>query len=63
VARSAGGLRRVEQCLPPLRPVETQACLGAHFEAMSADPDFEYLIVDSTIVRAYQHAAGAKRGV
>jgi putative transposase len=32
------------------------------FEAMSNDPDFEYLIVDSTIVRAHQHAAGAKKG-
>src|SRR2546429_4002467 len=28
---------------------------------MSDDPDFEYLIVDSTIVRAHQHAAGAKK--
>ena len=33
------------------------------FEAVSDDPDFEYLIVDSTIVRAHQHAAGAKKGV
>jgi len=33
------------------------------FEALSDDPDFEYLIVDSTIVRAHQHAAGAKKGV
>jgi transposase len=32
------------------------------FEAMSEDPDFEYLIVDSTIVRAHQHASGAKKG-
>jgi len=32
------------------------------FEAMSDDADFEYLIVNSTIVRAHQHAAGAKRG-
>ncbi|MGB8364280.1 MAG: IS5 family transposase [Rhizomicrobium sp.] len=32
------------------------------FAAMSDDPDFEYLIVDSTIVRAHQHSAGAKRG-
>ena len=24
--------------------------------------DFEYLIVDSTIVRAHQHASGAKKG-
>jgi transposase len=33
------------------------------FAAMSDDPDFEYLILDSTIVRAHQHAAGAKRGL
>jgi transposase len=32
------------------------------FEAMSDDPDFEYLIVHSTIIRAHQHAAGNKRG-
>lgn len=32
------------------------------FEAMSDDPDFEYLIVNSTIVRAHQHASGAKKG-
>ena len=31
------------------------------FAALSDDPDFEYLIVDSTIVRAHQHAAGAKK--
>lgn len=31
------------------------------FAAMAADPDFEYLIIDSTIVRAHQHAAGAKK--
>jgi putative transposase len=33
------------------------------FAALSNDPDFEYLIVDSTIVRAHQHAAGAKGGL
>lgn len=32
------------------------------FQAVSDDPDFEYLIVDSTIIRAHQHAAGAKKG-
>jgi hypothetical protein len=30
---------------------------------MADDGDFEYLIVDSTIVRAHQHAAGAKKGL
>ncbi len=33
------------------------------FEAMSDDPDYEYLIVDSTILRAHQHASGAKEGL
>jgi transposase len=33
------------------------------FEAMSNDPDFEYLIVDSPIVRAHQHAARRKKGL
>lgn len=33
------------------------------FAALSDDPDFEYLIVDSTVVRAHQHAAGAKGGL
>ncbi len=33
------------------------------FKAMVKDPDFEYLMIDSTIVRAHQHAAGAKGGL
>lgn len=33
------------------------------FAVMSDDPDFEYLIIDSTIIRAHQHAAGAKKGL
>ena len=33
------------------------------FAALVKDPDFEYLIIDSTIVRAHQHAAGARGGL
>ena len=33
------------------------------FAALSDDADFEYLIVDSTIVRAHQHASGGKGGL
>ena len=33
------------------------------FATLSDDPDFEYLILDSTIVRAHQHATGAKGGL
>ena len=30
------------------------------FKDLAQDPDFEYLIIDSTIVRTHQHAAGAR---
>ena len=32
------------------------------FRQLAGDPDFEYVMIDSTIVRAHQHAAGAKGG-
>jgi len=32
------------------------------FNTLAADADTEWLMIDSTIVRAHQHAAGAKRG-
>lgn len=33
------------------------------FNTLADDPDFEYVIVDSTIVRAHQHATGKKGGL
>ena len=42
------------------------ACRGVFerlFEALSGDPDFEYALVDGTIVRVHQHGAGAKGGL
>ena len=33
------------------------------FKALADDPDFEYVMLDSTIVRAHQHSAGAKGGL
>lgn len=33
------------------------------FKALSDDPDFEYAIVDGTIVRVHQHGAGARGGL
>ena len=33
------------------------------FKALVEDPDFEYVIIDATIVRAHQHSAGAKGGL
>lgn len=31
------------------------------FKALADQPDFEYVLVDSTIVRAHQHSAGAQK--
>ena len=33
------------------------------FQQLSQDPDNEYAMIDSTIVRAHQHAVGAKGGI
>jgi len=33
------------------------------FKALSDDPDFEFVMMDATIVRAHQHSAGAKGGI
>jgi putative transposase len=33
------------------------------FNALADDPDLEYILIDSTIVRAHQHTAGAKGGL
>ena len=32
------------------------------FEQLSVDADFEYVLIDGTIVRLHQHGAGAKGG-
>jgi putative transposase len=33
------------------------------FAALADDPDFEYVIIEATIVRAHQHSAGGKGGL
>lgn len=33
------------------------------FGALSADPDFEYALIDGTIIRVHQHGVGAKGGL
>lgn len=35
---------------------------GRILQALGGDPDLEHLLLDSTVVRAHQHAAGAKGG-
>jgi hypothetical protein len=33
------------------------------FKALSDDPDFEYVLIDGTLVRVHQHETGAKGGL
>ena len=35
----------------------------AIFKSLSGDPDFEYAMIDGTIVRVHQHGTGAKGGL
>jgi transposase len=33
------------------------------FKALADDPDFEYVLIDGTLVRVHQHGTGAKGGL
>ena len=33
------------------------------FDAVSDEPDMEYICIDATIVKAHRHGQGAKRGL
>ena len=63
VARFAGGFRQLEQCLPALSAVGGKGVFEGLFEALSQEPDFEYALVDGTIVSVHQKASGAKGGL
>jgi transposase len=41
-----------------------QASVFEHvFRTLSGDPDFEYALIDGTIIRVHQHGTGAKGGL
>lgn len=52
---------------PSWKSVDTKFCRwrgsGPLFLALNDDPDWENLMIDSTIVPAHQHSAGSKKGV
>ena len=62
-ARSSRDVRQLDSVFRRFSRWSHKGVWQRIFEAMSEDTDFEYLIVDSTIIRAHQHAAGAKKGV
>lgn len=61
LAGSAQGVWPVAHGLPAVQPVVPQRVWENLFKALSDDADFEYILVDSTIVRAHQHSAGAPK--
>ena len=60
---SPGGTFRksleLEQRVSAFPPLGDKGRLGKSFQGVSRRPDFEYLMIDATIVRTHQHAAGA----
>lgn len=66
VARFASPVRAVEQCLSTLSRWSRGGVWHRVFARLAQDADFEEVFIDSTIVRAHQHAVGAppkKRGI
>ena len=68
MARSGGRWRDLPERLGDHRAVKRRyyrwierGVLNAMFEALAREADMEWLMIDSTIVRAHQHAAGARR--
>lgn len=60
LALSARCIRRLDSVFHRFSRWSSKGVWWRIFAAMLDDQDFEYLIIGSTIVRAHQHAAGAK---
>jgi transposase len=41
----------------------TKGVFDSVFKELSGEPDFEYAMIDGTIVRVHQHGTGAKGGL
>ena len=64
LARHAGTVRQLEFCVRALLALEQARSVDAAFETLASlgPPADEEHAIDSTNVRAHQHAAGVKRG-
>ena len=61
LARSAQVIGRLRKREASLLPLDRDGCSGCHPRALAREADLEWLIINSTIVRAHQQAAGARR--
>ena len=69
IARSGSAWRDLPERYGPWKTVYSRFCkwrddgtLQTIFHALSADADEENFSMDSTLVKAHQHSAGAKKG-
>jgi len=63
MARCAGALWGLEQYARRHKRWSDSGVWQQVFEHLAKDADNEYAMIDSTIVRAHQHSAGAKGGI
>ena len=61
LAGPAGTLRRSDKGSHTVLPLGESEVWKKVFEVLAADADNEYAMIDSTIVRAHQHSAGAQK--
>ena len=59
VAAAPVRVRKLEQRVQKVRPLGRPGHLATVASALGGEPDLEYLIIDSTVVRAHPSAAGA----
>ena len=69
LARSGAGWEDLPERYGPCKSVYSRFCkwrdegtLLKIFKALNEEPDLEYLCIDSSLVKAHQHSAGAKKG-
>ena len=61
MARLAGTVWRLEELAQAVQPLGQERGWQRLFEHLAAKADNEYAMIDSTIVRAHQHRAGAPK--
>ena len=62
LARPAARIRQVDRRARALPTMGACRGLGGLFNELSADPDFEYILIDSTICKAHADATRARGG-
>jgi len=63
VAGSPRTVRQLELDIHTFPTMVAKKVFEGLFAKLSGDPDFEYAMVDGTIIRVHQHGTGAKGGL